>query len=65
MNETLQKTKRVINAIAERGSILIAFSGGVDSSVLASVAKESGADFRNLQKLLPETGLKRSQTVQT
>ncbi len=44
MNETLQKTKRVIDAIAERRSILIAFSGGVDSSVLASVAKESGAD---------------------
>ncbi|KAB3547507.1 MAG: ATP-dependent sacrificial sulfur transferase LarE [ANME-2 cluster archaeon] len=44
MNETLQKTKRVIDAIAERGSILIAFSGGVDSSVLACVAKESGAD---------------------
>ena len=43
MNETLQKTRRVIDAIAERGSILIAFSGGVDSSVLASVAKESGA----------------------
>jgi len=44
MNETLQKTERVIDAIAERGSILIAFSGGVDSSVLACVAKESGAD---------------------
>ncbi|KAF5417113.1 MAG: tRNA-specific 2-thiouridylase MnmA [Candidatus Methanogaster sp.] len=44
MNETLQKTKHVIDVIAERGSILIAFSGGVDSSVLASVAKESGAD---------------------
>ncbi len=44
MNETLQKMERVIDAIAERGSILIAFSGGVDSSVLASVVKESGAD---------------------
>ncbi|MEA1894972.1 MAG: ATP-dependent sacrificial sulfur transferase LarE [Euryarchaeota archaeon] len=44
MNETLQKTKRVIDAIAEHESILITFSGGVDSSVLASVAKESGAD---------------------
>ncbi|MHC1575694.1 MAG: ATP-dependent sacrificial sulfur transferase LarE [Candidatus Methanogasteraceae archaeon] len=44
MNETMQKTERVIDAIAEHESILIAFSGGVDSSVLASVAKESGAD---------------------
>jgi len=44
MNETLEKMKAVIDAIAERGSILIAFSGGVDSSVLVYVAKESGAN---------------------
>ncbi len=44
MNETLQKTKRVIDAIAEHGGILIAFSGGVDSSVLACLARQSGAN---------------------
>lgn len=44
MNETLEKMKAVIDAIAERGSVLIAFSGGVDSSVLACIAKERGAD---------------------
>jgi len=43
MNETLEKMKAVIDAIAERGSILIAFSGGVDSSVLACLARQSGA----------------------
>ncbi|MEA3324810.1 MAG: ATP-dependent sacrificial sulfur transferase LarE [Euryarchaeota archaeon] len=61
MNETLQKTKRVIDAIAEHGSILIAFSGGVDSSVLASVAKESGADVLAVtanSELLGHRGLK-------
>ena len=43
MNETLAKMKAVIGAIAERRSILIAFSGGVDSSVLACLARQSGA----------------------
>ncbi|MEA3282607.1 MAG: ATP-dependent sacrificial sulfur transferase LarE [Euryarchaeota archaeon] len=61
MNKTLQKTKRVIDAIAERGSILIAFSGGVDSSVLASIAKESGANVLAVtadSELLGRRGLK-------
>ena len=43
MNETLEKMKAVIDAIAECRSILIAFSGGVDSSVLACLARQSGA----------------------
>ncbi len=61
MNETLQKTKRVIDAIAEHESVLLAFSGGVDSSVLASVAKESGADVLAVtanSELLGRRGLK-------
>jgi uncharacterized protein len=61
MNETLEKMKAVIDAIAERGSILIAFSGGVDSSVLASVAKESGANVLAVtadSKLLGRRGLR-------
>ncbi len=32
------KIKPIINALAERGSVLVAFSGGVDSSVLAALA---------------------------
>ena len=43
MNETLTKMNAVIDAIAGRRSILIAFSGGVDSSVLACLARQSGA----------------------
>ncbi len=42
-NETLEKMERVKDAIRECGSILIAFSGGVDSSVLAKLAEQSGA----------------------
>ncbi|HDJ37623.1 MAG TPA: ATP-dependent sacrificial sulfur transferase LarE [Methanosarcinales archaeon] len=63
MNETLRKTRRVIDAIAEHGSILLAFSGGVDSSVLASVAKESGADVLAVtanSELLGHRGLRDS-----
>ncbi len=43
-SETAEKVERVKDAFRERGSILIAFSGGVDSSVLAKLAKlaESG-----------------------
>ncbi|NMG83777.1 MAG: hypothetical protein GIS02_06205 [Methanosarcinales archaeon] len=41
MNETLTKMNAVIDAIAEQKNILIAFSGGVDSSVLASLARQS------------------------
>jgi len=37
--ETAEKVERVKDALCERGSILIAFSGGVDSSVLAKLAK--------------------------
>ncbi|NIA11707.1 MAG: TIGR00268 family protein, partial [Nitrospiraceae bacterium] len=44
MNETLQKMENVMNAIRECKSILIAFSGGVDSSVLACIAQQSGAE---------------------
>ncbi|MEA1945625.1 MAG: ATP-dependent sacrificial sulfur transferase LarE [Euryarchaeota archaeon] len=44
MNETLQKIENVMNAIRECESILIAFSGGVDSSVLAYIAQQSGAE---------------------
>ncbi len=32
------KIKQIVNALAERGSVLVAFSGGVDSSVLAALA---------------------------
>ena len=42
-NETLEKMERVKDAIWECDSILIAFSGGVDSSVLAKLAEQSGA----------------------
>jgi uncharacterized protein len=42
-NETLEKMERVKDAIRKCGSILIAFSGGVDSSVLAKLVKQSGA----------------------
>ncbi len=38
-DETIEKAERVKDALLERGSILIAFSGGVDSSVLAKLAK--------------------------
>jgi len=44
MNETLKKMENVMNAIRECKSILIAFSGGVDSSVLAYIAQQSGAE---------------------
>lgn len=37
--EMFEKLERVKDALQERGSILIAFSGGVDSSVLAKLAK--------------------------
>ncbi len=32
------KIRLIVNALAERGSVLVAFSGGVDSSVLAALA---------------------------
>ncbi|RZN35887.1 MAG: ATP-dependent sacrificial sulfur transferase LarE [Methanosarcinales archaeon] len=38
-SETARKVERVKDALCEQGSILIAFSGGVDSSVLAKLAK--------------------------
>lgn len=38
------KMRSIENAMAQRGSILIAFSGGVDSSVLAALAHKSLGD---------------------
>ncbi len=66
MNETLQKIRAVIDAIAERGSILLAFSGGVDSSVLACVAKESGTNMLAVtadSELLGRRGLRDARKV--
>jgi len=43
-SETARKVERVKDALCERDSILIAFSGGVDSSVLAKLAKLAEPD---------------------
>ncbi|MFA4957471.1 MAG: ATP-dependent sacrificial sulfur transferase LarE [Candidatus Methanoperedens sp.] len=39
-----EKMRSIENAIAKRGSVLIAFSGGVDSSVLAALSHRALAD---------------------
>lgn len=64
--ETLQKVRRMTDAISERGSILIAFSGGVDSSVLAYVARQSGANTLAVtvdSELLGHHGLRHAQNM--
>lgn len=38
---TEHKMRSIVNALRERGSVLVAFSGGVDSSVLAALAQRA------------------------
>jgi uncharacterized protein len=67
VNEALQKKMvRVIDAIEDRKSLLIAFSGGVDSSVLARLAVESDASVLAVtanSELLGDCGLAHAKEV--
>lgn len=67
VNEALQKKiVRVIDAIRDRKSLLIAFSGGVDSSVLARLAVESDASVLAVtadSELLGDYGLAHAREV--
>ncbi len=67
VNEALHKKMvRVIDAIGDRKSLLIAFSGGVDSSVLARLAVESRASALAVtadSELLGDCGLAHARAV--